>query len=180
MNNLKQTKVKTYDIVICGSGGNFTLGEIPTKIANDWAGMSQDELGPYLSMSKNRGKDYRDSANIACEVGLDEIDKVKIYSASGEELMAFQEEELNIVSLERTEMMDQWNGCALFTRTMDEGHLVYRLETTTDFDPDKLRFLRVNVGVMYVVNRVFYERKELDCIEYFERCGELKARIIYN
>ena len=192
MNDLNENGMTTYDIVIRGSGGDFTLGQITTEAANYWSTLSQEELLLHLSCPEEedigpseaqyRLEDYRDSANLAYEIGFDEIDKVKIYSASGEQLIGWYGESLNVksVSLEHQCRIDGLEGCSLFTRTMDEGHLCYTVNTRGEFDFRKLSFTKVIINGESIFNDVVYDGKTLEIEDYFERVGVLKAEILFN
>ena len=90
-NNLKS---QTYDILIRGAGGYFSLGSMSDEAASYWKSQETNDLIQHLQWPEEedigpkegvyRLEDYRDSANIAQVVGFDDIEKIKVYSGDVE------------------------------------------------------------------------------------------------
>lgn len=185
-NELDETE---YTLLIRGSGGFFTKGEITCESANYWTGQSYGDLLIHLvhpedydfgpSEERFRIEDYRDNANLAFEIGFTEIEKMIVYLGENEACDQQHLNESNVIAaqLVNQNKIDSTTATTLDTRTTEWGHLVYTVKTTGMFDFDKLIFTEVVVNGIGVINKVFYEGVLLEVEEYFEQIGKLHAHI---
>ncbi len=189
MTNSTLNDLQTYIIAIRGTGGEFTISWISADAGEYWSTQSHENLIMHLTFPEDedigpsderyRLPDYRDNANILVS-GLDEIEKVTVYSESGKQLMGRHGEGLHIEAADSIQMNDpnDQNKRVLSTRTIDAGHMTYVVRTTGAFDFDKLSFKKIMIEGDWVINEAFYEGEVLDSNDdYFEDLGELEAKI---
>jgi hypothetical protein len=184
MTKLKNSKNETYDLLIRGAGGYFTLGSMSNEAADYWRRQQTEDLMLHLQWPEDddvgpkeggyRLADYRESADIAQVVGFDDIEKIKVY---------FGDEELETpdegISVRKSKLHpNNFEGSALFTRTKDWGHLSYRIETAGGFDFKKLLLKKMVLGYCDVIAEVVYDNEVLEPADFFEYPGKVEATII--